>query len=239
MEKTTVLTKLDYRALKYCNLFILKFKRKPLIWTIISVIICIALVFYNVFFLKESYILTVLAVLFIVYALYNFLTLEKRLDIQLERFFYGRSVQTQTVEITDEKVTITRSADPDNIIDYDWSFITEICEMPQYYILMIGRGVPIIVDRSEDAIIEGTKSNLDAIIHEKAKSRPYKVTYNDIVKKPITYVHEHFDVENTEVKQEFLTKEEVNAIEAIQEVVNETNTLDTTTNNEDNETNKE
>lgn len=202
MEKTTVLTKLDYRTLKYCNLFILKFKRRVNIWYIVSVLICLIIIGYDIFFIKDSYIFSIFGVMFFIYFTYNHFTIEKRIDIQLERFFYGqKNIHTQTVEITDEKVVLTRSVAPDNPIEYDWSFVTEIYEMPQFYLLMIGKDVPIIVDRSQEAILEGSKEFLDKIIHEKASMKPFKRVDKDIVKKPITYVHPVYEDEPTTAQE--------------------------------------
>lgn len=206
MEKTTVLTKLDYRTLKYCNLFILKFRKKVDIWFLVTAIISLAVIIYGAFFLEDGLLFCVLGAMFFVYAIYQALTLEKRLDIQLERFFYGRKgIHTQTIEISDEKVVLTRSIEPEKPIEYDWSFVTEINEMPQFYLLMIGKDVPIIVDRSEEAILNGSKEHLDKIIHEKASMKPYKRIDKDIVKKPITFVHpldeeEPFDAKEAEVE---------------------------------------
>lgn len=110
------------------------------------------------------------------------LFLEKKLDQQLAGFFRGRPVTTQTVEIDEESVKVTRSLDPENPIEYDWSYINQIYEMPQYYMLMVGKGIPIIIDRSEEALLEGTKESLDAIIQEKAQLKPYKKTEEDLAK---------------------------------------------------------
>lgn len=125
MEKTTVLTKLDFRTLKYANLFILKYKRRTSIWFLVTALISAAVIVYDVLFIKDSYAFTIIGVLFILYSGYNYFNLEKRLDNQLSRYFYGRrDIHTQKVEVTDEKLVIIRSVDPENPIEYDWSFVT-------------------------------------------------------------------------------------------------------------------
>jgi hypothetical protein len=221
MEKTTVLTKLDFRTLKYANLFILKYKRRTSIWFLVTALISAAVIVYDVLFVKDSYAFTIIGVLFILYSGYNYFNLEKRLDNQLSRYFYGRrDIHTQKVEVTDEKLVIIRSVDPENPIEYDWSFVTEILEMPQFYILMIGKGVPIIVDRSDEALLEGTKENLDAIIKEKAALKPYKRTEEDIVKRPITFVHPVYTEEEMSNIQE-VENEVVNEDENVEEVTTE------------------
>lgn len=66
--------------------------------------------------------------------------------------------------------------------------------------LMVGKGAPIIIDRSSEALIDGTKENIDSIIKEKVTMKPYKRTDLDIVKIPITYVHPEFPEVMEEVK---------------------------------------
>lgn len=192
MEKTSVKTTLDFRTLKYCNLFIMKYKRKAHLWFIISAVISIGVVVYDLVRPETNYMFAILGGVFVLYTIYQFFTMEKKLDSQLMKFFHNKRVTDQVVDIDEEKITVTRSFDKANPLEYDWSFITEILEMPQYYMLMAGKGSPVIIDRSFDALLDGTKENLDAIVKEKAKGKPYKAVDKDIVKIPITYVHQEF-----------------------------------------------
>lgn len=217
MEKTKVLTKLDFKTLKYCNLFLMKFKRRTKLWFIITAIVSLGVAIYDIFFIKQQYMFAILGGLFIIYSSFQFFTLEKKLDNSLTRFFYNRPVNSQTVEVDEEKIILTRGADPENPINYDWSFITEICEMPQYYMLMVGKGSPIIIDRSEEMILEGTKENLDKIILDKAALKPHKKTDQDIAKIPVTYVHQEFpapegveDVDSVVSDVDVVVEEDVN-----------------------------
>jgi hypothetical protein len=74
--------------------------------------------------------------------------------------------------------------------------------------LMVGKNAPIIIDRSADNIIEGTLEDLDAIIKAKTATKPYKMVDIDIVKIPITYVHqEPVPQDAQEVKAEEPTEE--------------------------------
>ncbi|MCK9470395.1 MAG: hypothetical protein WC006_02120 [Bacilli bacterium] len=213
MEKTTVLTKLDFRTLKYCNLFIMKHKRKTAIWFLVTALISLGIVVWDVFFSQtDNYLFAILGGFFILYSGYQYFNLEKRLDTQLARFFYNRRVTEQTVTVTEEKVIVNRSVDPNNPTEFDWSFITEILEMPQYYMLMVGKGSPIILDRSADALLEGSFEHLDAIIKEKATTKPYLATDKDIVKVPITYVHPEFP----EVVSEETVEQETTETEALE-----------------------
>lgn len=196
MEKTKVITKLDFRTLKYCNLFLMKYQRRTVIWLIAVTVLALGIGAYGYFGYSEpQYIFIAFGGVFALYSVYQMFTLEKKLDTTLANFFRNRRVTTQTVEVDSEKVTVVRSVDPENPQEYDWAVINQIFEMPQYYMLMAGKNIPLILDRSEEALIEGTKENLDAIIHEKAQAKPYKSTDEDIVKIPITYVHPVFSEE--------------------------------------------
>lgn len=215
MEKTIVTTKLDFRTLKYANLFIMKFKRKTSIWFLVTALISAAVVVYDLAFVEDTtYAFAILGGIFILYSGYQYFNLEKKLDTQLARFFYNKRVSSQIIEVTDEKLVVTRSFELDKPAEFDWSFITEIYEMPQFYMLMMGRGAPIIIDRSDEAIVEGTQDNLDNIIKDKIATKPYKQTDQDIVKRPITYVHPEFpEVVSEEVENDEAT-EEVKVLEA-------------------------
>jgi len=194
MENVKVVTKLDFKTLKYCNLFILKYQKKSYIIYLVLAVISLGLVFADIFHFKTIY-LGVLSGLYIAYLVYQIFTIEAKLDQNLSRYFTNRPVTTQTLEITDEKIVLYRGKEMDDPIDLDWSFVTQILEMPQYYMLMAGRS-PIIVDRSEDAVLEGSQAALTAIVNEKAQGKPYKKVDFDIVKKPITFVHPEFPPED-------------------------------------------
>ncbi|MFY9422291.1 MAG: hypothetical protein WBK54_01775 [Bacilli bacterium] len=226
MNKIKTITKLDFRTLKYCNLFLMKFKRRSKLWIIVTVVLSAGIIAYDIL-VPKTRIFAVLGGLFIAYSIYQFFSLEKKLDQQLAGFFRGRPVTTQTVEIDEESVKVTRSLDPENPIEYDWSYINQIYEMPQYYMLMVGKGIPIIIDRSEEALLEGTKESLDAIIQEKAQLKPYKKTEEDLAKRPITFVHEEFpSAEAVEVEAEETageeTAEEAEVVDTVDQEPSET-----------------
>ncbi|MDD3106359.1 MAG: hypothetical protein PHP65_00950 [Bacilli bacterium] len=207
--KTT--TKLDFRTLKYCNLFLIKYRRKAYIWFIITAVLSLGIAIYDIIVIKSQYYMfAILSILFVFYSLYQMLTVEKKLDTSLIRFFQNRPVSSQTIEIDSEKIIVARSLDTGNPTTYEWAFITEIDEMPQFYMLMVGKNAPIIIDRSSENVLEGSLETLDAIIKEKISAKPYKVVTKDIVKIPITYVHqEPIYEEPKEVVSEELTQQQL------------------------------
>lgn len=211
MEKITVLTKLDFRTLKYCNLFVMKYKRKSGLWFLITSMISLGVVAYALFFMEEpSVAFAILGGVFILYSGYQYFNLEKRLDTQLMRFFDNRRITEQRIEVSQEHLLIyhANNAEP---VEYDWAMITEIYEMPEYYMLMAGKSSPVILDRSKDALLEGEKSALDEIIKEKASTKPFKKVDHNIVKRPITYVHPVF--EDIQAEPEENTLEELELVE--------------------------
>lgn len=200
MNSIKIVTKLDFRALKYCNLFIMKYKRNMLLYTIILFVLPLIVIFFDIFRFKYYY-PAAIAGLYMAWLIYRLVSLETKLDQDLARYFSTRRVMTHTVEISDEKILLYYSGET-SPIDFDWSFITEIYEMPQYYVLMAGRS-PIIIDRRAEAVLEGSQEDLTKIINEKAQTKPHKKVEHDIVKKPITFVHPEFpEPEITEADEE-------------------------------------
>ena len=227
MNTFKTITKLDFRTLKYCNLFLIKYRRKAYIWFIVTAVLSLGIAVYDILVIKSQYrMFAVLSILFVAYSLYQMLTVEKKLDTSLSRFFQNRQVSSQIVEVDSEKITVTRSLDPNHPVTYEWAYISEIDEMPQFYMLLVGKSAPIIIDRSPENVMEGSLETLDAIIREKTSSKPYKFVTKDIVKIPITYVHQEVVVE--EVKEEVLEEvkevlaEEVKEEAAVSEQAQET-----------------
>ena len=216
MEKIKLITKIDYRTLKYCNLFIIKYRRRAHIWMSVTGLLALGAAAYGYFYLQQP-LFGALGAGFAAYIVYQQFSVEKKLDLSLERFFYNRPVTSQTVEVDENEIIVTRTSDPSNPTTFDWSYVTEIDEMPQFYMLMIGKGAPIIIDRSDEALLEGSKSELDRIIAEKAQLKPYKKVEKDITKRPITYVHQEFPSED--VKDVDSVVSDVNDEEKFEKVI--------------------
>lgn len=228
MEKIKIRTKFDYRTMKYCNMYLLTYKRKNFIMYIFLILLSLGASVYFGFLSKENNNLLMAGLFLLVaaYVTYQALSVEKALDKHLQNFFYNRPVVEQIIEIDEEKITITASSRPNEPQTYDWSFVNEIHEIPQYYMLFVGKNTPIILDRSEEALLEGTFADLAALIAEKAETKPYKVVNKNIIKKPITYVHQYIEpvhnIEEAETTDENqTTPEEVEATDENQRVPEE------------------
>ena len=201
-QKVKNLTKFDYRTMKYCNLYIIKYKRHTFLVYAIMAAITIGFSIWSFVssLLDENegtnYLFPIIFILFAVYMLYQGLNVEKSLDRQLEAYFANKPVTEQIVEISEETIKILSRGLGEveaNPIDVDWSQVTEIHEIPEYYFLLVGKNTPLIIDKSSEAFLEGSLEELKAIIDEKAKAKPYKHVDKNIVKRPITYVHQVFE----------------------------------------------
>lgn len=186
MKSVKVRTKFDYKAMKYLNLYLLKYKRKTFL--LYGVLIAMAVGFgtYLLITNPSDIIWPIVFALVVVYTVYQMFSIEKNLDKQLANFFNTRPVIEQIIELSSEKLTITVSTRPNEPVDYDWAYISEIVEIPEYYFLFVSGNNPIILDKEN---VEGSLEDLDAIIKEKAETKPYKKLDKEIARRPITYVH--------------------------------------------------
>lgn len=211
-------SKFDYKAMKYCNLYIIKYQRKSFVIYLVMAAIVLGIAVWTLIQYingQGSILFPILFAAFAAYMIYQSFNIEKALDRQLVSYFYNKKVTEQVVEFSDETIRVTRVGDgmSGEPIVIDWLQVTEIVELPQYYYLFLGKNTPLIIDRDEDAMINGIQADLKAIIDEKAKAKPYKKLDKDIVKRPITYVHQEIvpeDTEEADVTEE-VTVEEVPA----------------------------
>ena len=115
--------------------------------------------------------------------------------------FNHRKPAEQFVEIRDDKILLTPADKPDDEpFPYDWVYVTEIHEIPEYFYVYIGK-TPLIIPKDPNCITEGTYEDLDAILDDKIKTKKYKKITKELVKKPITYVHPEFDPDDADEVQ--------------------------------------
>ena len=108
------------------------------------------------------------------------------------KFFAVNPAMTQYVSLDEEKLVLVV---PNNgkleKVSYDWAYVQEINVLKDYYIMFLNGGVPVIIDRSIDAIIEGSQEALAKLIEEKGLLKPYKVYEKEIIKNfddPVEYI---------------------------------------------------
>lgn len=221
--------RIDYKAMKYFNMYNFIYRKRFFVLYIILAVVCVlgsaaSFIGNKVSFLKSepNMFLGVIFLLFALYLVYQSFSLEKMIDRNITNYFFNRRPVEQDLTITDESITISSPTDPEKFVTYDWIQITNIHEINQYYYLFIGKQ-PIIVDKSIDAVIEGNHQDLFDIINDQISRKPYKKVDKEIVKHPITFVHqeEAEDVMNAE-EVEVVEDEKTETAEEIKVEVSET-----------------
>lgn len=221
MNKVRMMTKFDYRTMKYLNLYLMKHKRKTTLLYIIMIVLSLGAGAYLFISSLQSeqgpnYIWPVAFALIAAYTVYQMLSIEKNLDRHLRNYFATRPLLTEEIELDSEKITITVCTRPNKPVDYDWAYVSEIVELPQFYLLFMSNNTPIILEKKFDCVLEGDLEELKALITEKSATKPYRLIDKEIVKKPIPEINyidpvieeepeenkEAIDIEGEEVSEE-------------------------------------
>lgn len=216
----TVNIRYDYRTLKYFNVYSMIYKKHyPIIYLVLA-LFCLG---YDTYYVLSTILPTIQAgtelnpalflipglfLIFAIYSIYLFFNFEKSIDKNLTLHFNNSPVTSVKAKVTLESVEITSSKNPEEPFTYDWIYITQICEIPEFYYLYVGKQ-PIIISKDPNNFEEGDLETLKQIISEVASIKPYKCLNKNIVKKPITYVHRE-DIESTEIEAEEIKEESVN-----------------------------
>ena len=188
-RKVRVKLNVDYRTLKYYNVYVLKYVRKFYWLYAIFLLLLIGGIVYSI--IVKTYVVVALMAVFALYLIYQMLSIERTIDRQLTAHFMRRRPQVQEYTFTDEGITVAPS-DGGDPINYEWVYVTHIYQIPQFYYLYLGKQ-PIIVDRNEDMIIEGTKEDLEGIIASQATKKPFKSLDKNILKEPVEFNYPDYD----------------------------------------------
>ena len=188
-RRVRVKLNVDYRTLKYYNVYVLKYVRKFYWLYAIFLLLLVGGMVYS--FIVKTYVVVALMGVFALYLVYQMLSIEKTIDRQLTTHFMRRRPQVQEYIFTDEGITVA-PADGGDPINYEWVYVTHIYQIPQFYYLYLGKQ-PIIVDRNEDMILEGTKEDLEGIIATQATKKPFKSLDKNILKEPVEFNYPDYD----------------------------------------------
>jgi len=222
----TVNTRYDYKTMKYYNVFYMLHKRH---FNIVYIVMGLLSIAFGAYYLITNiisdiagtdvgiitYILAALFVAFGGYFIYNAFNFEATVDKNIKNNFRNNPVINVEVTLTERGVSLKTSTHPDSPIDYKWSFITEICEIPEYYFLYAGKQ-PIIVEKDANKIVYGDEETLKQIIADQAKMKPYKLLNKEILKHLVTeeennaisFVHDNAvkaqteNIENAETEED-------------------------------------
>lgn len=194
MNNIKVKTKFDFKTLKVANLYVMKEKRKQTIIFWVLGIACIGGAVYTLLTEKgnSQIFTTVLFVLLGLYAFYSIFTLEKKVDKSLIKFFSQNPPMTQYLAFDEENVSIClKGKEGIEKVSYNWAYIQEAHELKEFYLLFLNGGLPVIIKREEESMIEGSLSELEELIKEKCSMKPYKVCLKDLYKEkgdPVNYL---------------------------------------------------
>ena len=188
-RRVRVKLNVDYRTLKYYNVYVLKYVRKFYWLYAIFLLLLVGGMVYSI--IVKTYVVVALMGVFALYLVYQMLSIEKTIDRQLTAHFMRRRPQVQEYIFTDEGITVA-PADGGDPINYEWVYVTHIYQIPQFYYLYLGKQ-PIIVDRNEDMILEGTKEDLEGIIATQATKKPFKSLDKNILKEPVEFNYPDYD----------------------------------------------
>lgn len=215
-------TQYDYRTMKYFNMYNMIYRKRFQIVYIIMGLISFGVGGYSLYnaISAESiqimnFVLPAIFVLFGVYFIYQAIFFEKVIDKNITMHFYKNpKVVNISVTVTEREVTLqiigNNKSEP---FKYDWAYITEIVEIPQFFFLYVQKQ-PIIIEKDPNKITEGDYDTLVSIIMEKAQAKPYKKIDKELVTKPITYVHvNQEDLDDAEEVSVDEVKDEVNEVE--------------------------
>ena len=215
-------TQYDYRTMKYFNMYNMIYRKRFQIVYIIMGLISFGVGGYSLYNAISAdsiqimnFVLPAIFVLFGVYFIYQAIFFEKVIDKNITMHFYKNpKVVNISVTVTEREVTLqiigNNKSEP---FKYDWAYITEIVEIPQFFFLYVQKQ-PIIIEKDPNKITEGDYDTLVSIIMEKAQAKPYKKIDKELVTKPITYVHANQeDLEDAEEVSVDEVKDEVNEVE--------------------------
>lgn len=227
-REIVVKTKFDFRTMKYCNKYIIYYKNKAYLLSLILGLVVVGLGAYTLvtaLMANQNILFGVIIALMGLFMVYSGLSLDKKIDAQLTSYFSSNPVREQVCTITNEKITIARENDTDGGISYDWAYVSEIHAIPEFYMLFVNKRTPLIIDRNPLSISKGTKKELDEIIKEKAELKPFKEIAKNIITKEIKFVHSYVEVKN---------EDSVLDAEVVKENQNAETLVDSQDNNDDN-----
>lgn len=212
-------TTYDYRTLKYCNMYILKVKRKStLIYSIMAAVCLIVAIVSFIRMEGNGKWLSLIIAFLGLWTFKNIFTEEAKVDKSLQNFFRTNAPFTQRFAFDRERIRVTAMVDgEEKQADYPWPYIQEIHMIPEFFILFLNGGTPVIIDRDPSKLLKGTKEELEQIIREQSTLKPFKSYDKPFVKKMIDITY------YATLNQEEAVVEEPKVVEEKPEVTEEQN----------------
>ena len=149
---------------------------------------------------------------------------EKDLDKSIAMHFARQpKVISMNVEVTEESISLILPGRENEPFKYPWAYVTEIVEIPEYFFLYVQKQ-PIIIEKDPNSVVSGEYEKMLEIIAKESETKPYKKVDKQIVKNPITYVHQDFEgYSEVESEVEDVNTEETDEVETSNEVNEDNN----------------
>ncbi len=238
-KSAKISTKYDFKTMKYFHVYNNVHRRKRNIQYLVLALISLALTGYIVYdsitkttakneeITISMFFIPAIMVLFAIYIIYQAFTIEASLDRRLRTLFMKQKVSELFFEVREDKIIITPVLKPEDTFSYDWIQVTSIAEIPQYYFFYSGKSPMFIIEKNPNAIIEGSYETIEEIIKEQIAKKPYQRIDKEIIKKPITFVHPDFDINDVEFVESEVVEDETS-----EEVIDEVKTTEEKTEND-------
>lgn len=198
-------TTYDYRSLKYTNMYILKVKRKSAVIYSVMGIVCLVIGLVCFFTMEgANKWISLIIVALGLWTFKNIFTEEAKVDKSLQNFFRTNAPFKQTFTFDRERIRVSAEVDGEvKQADYPWPYIQEIHMIPEYFILFLNGGTPIIIDRDESKLLQGTKEDLEQLIREQSALKPFKSYDKPFIKKfvDVTYYAAPQEVQEEQVEE--------------------------------------
>lgn len=208
-------TTYDYKVLKYCNMYVIKVKRHSTIINLVMALISIAIggliLYSSIKNQNHNYIFAIMTFALAIWVIFSIFSEERRIDKSLINYFKTHAPVKQKFSFDKEKIRISAVINgEERQADYPWAYVSEIHAIPEYFFLFINGGSPIVLDRSEEAVVTGTMEDLEELIREECSLKPFKQYLKPLVKKLADVKYYTPVEETTEEKVEESTLEENN-----------------------------
>lgn len=195
-KKIKVRLSYDFKTMKHYNYYNLVFKKKGYLIYLITAIISVGVTVYMAIVGQLPF--AIVFGLLTLYFFYQVINFEKVIDNQITKFFLRNPrVFKKEVRITDETIEIGNEGEEEAQVTYEWQYIAEIHDTPDYFFLMAYKSQPVIISKDPEDFTEGNLEELTNLILDKSATKPYKKVDKTFVKRPITFVHPEIE-ENVE-----------------------------------------
>ena len=180
-------TTYDYKVLKYCNMYVIKVKRHSTIINLVMALISLAIggliLYSSIKNQNHNYIFAIMTFVLAIWVIISIFSEERRIDKSLINYFKTHAPVKQKFSFDKEKIRISAVVNgEERQADYPWAYVSEIHAIPEYFFLFINGGSPIVLDRSEEAVVLGTMEDLEDLIREECSLKPFKQYLKPLVK---------------------------------------------------------